>query len=394
MQNCYFCLNSSSTLNIYIHQEIPKLIVEILIQNNELNYSKLYNILIQQLNLKISYSTFDKYIDNLLKKEIIKKREVTRLNQKIPSTLFSLSTRGNNDYNLGILDIQIATNKNKILYQLLLFFECYKRSNIITQRQFKNFLKIIGINFDNMKQMDIKELEQIKQYIPFNVTNAYTTYNNISIAEYANSSNSSKYYHVVLPGFSIDEFFYYLRVLQKCSEPHPFSELSKCLEIPYIHFHDFSKEIISEAVVLLKKFDIIKLIPSIYPGEMRYDICNDSVKKILYDYWFLHIFDFYISLQTLVYDKKPSDAVKEYMKLYLGEKKLSHKLAFIYDLRRKNKEEFEKEVQEKYGNIEELKISRNKILENIQKATRLLTENDIYILSLVKEICLTHENII
>ena len=76
MQNCYFCLNSSSTLNIYIHQEIPKLIVEILIQNNELNYSKLYNILIQQLNLKISYSTFDKYIDNLLKKEIIKKQNM------------------------------------------------------------------------------------------------------------------------------------------------------------------------------------------------------------------------------------------------------------------------------------------------------------------------------
>ena len=394
MQNLYFCLNNSSTLSIYIHQEIPKLIIEILIQNDELNYSKLYNMLILQLNLKISYTTFDKYIDNLLKKEIIKKREVTRINQKISSTFFSLSTKGKNDYNLGILDIQITTNKNRILYQLLLFFECYKRSNILTQRQFKNFLKIIGINFENMEQMDMKELEQIKQYIPFNVTNAYKTYNNISIAEYTNSSNPSKYYYVVLPGFSIDEFFYYLRVLQKCNEPHPFSEMSKCLEIPYIHFHYFSKEKISEAVQLLKKFGIIKLILSIYPEETRYDICHDSVKKILYDYWFLHIFDFHLSFQRLVYDKKPSDAVKEYMKLYLGEKKLNHKLALIYDLRRKNKEEFEKEIQEKYGNIEELKVSRNKILENIQKAIRLLKENDIYILSLVKEICLTHENII
>jgi hypothetical protein len=66
----------------------------------------------------------------------------------------------------------------------------------------------------------------------------------------------------------------------------------------------------------------------------------------------------------------------------------------IYNLRRKNKEEFEKEIQEEYGNIEELKVTRNKIVENIQKSTLLLKENDIYILSIVKEICLTHEKII
>ncbi|HET9805278.1 MAG TPA: hypothetical protein VFP49_00060, partial [Nitrososphaeraceae archaeon] len=46
-------------------------------------------------------------------------------------------------------------------------------------------------------------------------------------------------------------------------------------------------------------------------------------------------FDFYISFLRLVYDKKLSDAYKEYMKLYLGEQKLNHKLALIYDLRKK-----------------------------------------------------------
>ena len=74
------------------------------------------------------------------------------------------------------------------------------------------------------------------------------------------------------------------------------------------------------------------------------------------------------------------------MKLYFGEHKLERKLAFIYDLRKKNKEEFEKEIQEKYGNIEELIVSRNKIVENIEKYTGLLTENDIYIISLVRDL--------
>lgn len=147
-----------------------------------------------------------------------------------------------------------------------------------------------------------------------------------------------------------------------------------------------SKKEISDAVQLLKKYGIVKPISDIYPGEMRYDICNDSVKKILNDYWLLHMFDFHITFQRLVYEKKPSDADKEYMKLYFGEQKLKHKLALIYDLRKKNKEEFEKEIQEKYGNIEELKVSRNKIVENIEKYTGLLKENDIYILSLVRDL--------
>jgi len=82
------------------------------------------------------------------------------------------------------------------------------------------------------------------------------------------------------------------------------------------------------------------------------------------------------------------------MKLYLGKQNLNHKLALIYDLRKKNKEEFEKEIQEKFGNIGELKVSRNKILKNIEKSTNLLKENEIYILSLVKEIFLNYKNII
>jgi DNA-binding MarR family transcriptional regulator len=98
-------------------------------------------MLIQQLNLKISYSTFNKFINNLLDKEIIKKRKVSHSNQTFPSTFISLTTKGKNDYNLLILEIQTTTNKNRILYQLLLFFQCYKRTNLLSERQFKYFLK-------------------------------------------------------------------------------------------------------------------------------------------------------------------------------------------------------------------------------------------------------------
>ena len=68
---------------------------------------------------------------------------------------------------------------------------------------------------------------------------------------------------------------------------------------------------------------------------MIYDICNESVKEILLDYWFLPILDFHISFQRLVYNTKASDADKKYMKLYFGEQRLNHKLALIYNLRKK-----------------------------------------------------------
>ena len=344
--------------------------------------------------MKISKTTYNKYKKVLLEKGIIKKREIPNTNKKIPQTLYSLTTKGKKDYSLRILDIQSSINKNRVLYQLLLFFEYYKRSNIITEIQFKNFLKKIEIKFENMEQMNREKFEQIKQDFPFDVTNSYITYNNISICEFRNSSNYSKYYYVVLPGFTIDEFLDYLELVKTGKEPQPFAQFPTRIQIPYIHYLPFSKEEVVEAIELLRINGIIRPILDIYRGESRYDISNEILKEILSQYWFLHICDFYISFQRIMYEKKPSDADKEYMKLYFGEHKLERKLAFIYDLRKKNKEEFEKEILEKYGNIEELKVIRNKILENIQKNTRLLKENDIYILSLVKEIFLNYENII
>ena len=96
------------------------------------------------------------------------------------------------DYNLRILEAGSTTNKKGVLYQLLLFFDCYKRSNIITERQFKYFLKKVEIKFENMEQTDFEILQQIQDIFP-NVTNGYKTNNNISIGEFRNSPNSPKY---------------------------------------------------------------------------------------------------------------------------------------------------------------------------------------------------------
>lgn len=213
--------------------------------------------------MKISKTTYNKYKKVLLEKGIIKKREIPNTNKKIPQTLYSLTTKGKKDYSLRILDIQSSFNKNRVLYQLLLFFEYYKRSNILTEIQFKNFLKKIEIKFENLEQMNREKFEQIKQDFP-DVTNSYKTYKNILIGEFRNSSNHSKYYYVVLPGFTIEEFLDYLELVKKGKEPQPFAQFPTRIHIPYIHYLPFSKEEVVEAIELLRINSIIRHILDIY----------------------------------------------------------------------------------------------------------------------------------
>ena len=300
MQNCYFCLNNSATLNIYINPKIFDSIINSLIQTDEMRSSMLYKKLVNELKKHFSYTTFDNHLKRLIEIGYVNKREETTSNYNISPIYYSLTNKGKKDYNLEILEIPHLINKNRILYQLLLFFDCYKRSNILSERQFKDFLKEIGIKFENMEQMDLETLKHIQDNIFSNVTNGYRTYNNISIAEYRNSSNSSKYYYVILPGFTIQEFLDYLKLIKKGKEPQPFAQFPTRIQIPYIHYKKFSKEEVTKAIELLKINGIIRPILDIYRGEMRYDICNDSMKNILSDYWFLHIFDFHISFQKLV----------------------------------------------------------------------------------------------
>jgi DNA-binding transcriptional ArsR family regulator len=186
MQNCDFSLNNSATLNIYINPQIFDSIIKILVRTDEMRSLMLYNKLVNELKKHFSYTTFDNHLKRLIEIGYVNKRKETSSNYNISPIYYSLTNKGKKDYNLEILEISHLINKNRILYQLLLFFDCYKRSNILSERQFKNFLKKIGIKFENMEQMDLETLKHIQQNIFSNLTNGYRTYNNISIGEYRN----------------------------------------------------------------------------------------------------------------------------------------------------------------------------------------------------------------
>ena len=49
MQSCYFCLNNSATLNIYINPKIFDSIINSLIQTDEMRSSMLYKKLVNEL---------------------------------------------------------------------------------------------------------------------------------------------------------------------------------------------------------------------------------------------------------------------------------------------------------------------------------------------------------
>jgi hypothetical protein len=57
---------------------------------------------------------------------------------------YALTDKAKKKYRLGILGTDEKIEKCKNLYQLLIFYEVYKRSNPISERKLHRFLRRIG----------------------------------------------------------------------------------------------------------------------------------------------------------------------------------------------------------------------------------------------------------
>lgn len=313
----------------------------------------------------------------------------------IKPTDYSLTEKGKIEHTLDIVDTPITLNKKRALYQLLLFFEFYKRNNIISKRRLNNFLKEIGISFEKLKRVNQEKSKMMQKEISyFNITPiVYKTFNNIEIVEFKQTQNSKCYYYIVLPGFSIEEFLIYLQLLKNNKEPRPFAKFPTNIQIPYIYFQNFSPEEVYDAIKSLRNNNIIKPIKDVFSGESRYDIFNESLKELLYYYWTLHILDFHLTHMRLLYYNKPLDIDKKHLELYLGNKKKEHLLAFIHDYKKQHNKDLEKERNKNFKNIKKTERERNKILKIIQERSKAIIKNekDKFIISLINNICLPQD---
>ena len=89
------------------------------------------------------------------------------------------------------------------------------------------------------------------------------------------------FYYIVLPGFTLEEFISYLKLLKNKTKPRPFC--TTITSIPYVHHIHFSKKEITESISSLHKDGLIKTTNPIIQGEKRFIMMTrDSNFELLY----------------------------------------------------------------------------------------------------------------
>ena len=81
------------------------------------------------------------------------------------------------------------------------------------------------------------------------------------------------WYYTAIPGFSIEEFMIYLKLLKRGWEPRPFTTSRPI--IPFTLHISYTKKEVEEAFELFKRDGLIQAINPVIPGEERYNIADE-----------------------------------------------------------------------------------------------------------------------
>jgi hypothetical protein len=109
-----------------------------------------------------------------------------------------------------------------------------------------------------------------------------------------------------------------LKKLRKGKDLRPFSSYPEVSDVPFVLYMDYKEEEVKDAIDLLRKDGIIKVVYDVFPGEMRYDIADEDLKCFVKDVWLVHDYDFRLLIERLVYNRKPVDEDKNYLKSFFG----------------------------------------------------------------------------
>jgi hypothetical protein len=190
-------------------------------------------------------------------------------------------------------------------------------------------------------------------------------------------------YYVVLPGFSVKEFIWYLKLLKKRKDPRPFLKYSTAHEIPSVLYVEYSEQEVADAIDLLKNDGIIKSIGEVFPGELRYNIEDKALKHLIFGVWLVHLIDFQLLTTRIIHESKPTEADKKYLRIFLGNKGSDKFLAYAHGFRR-NKGPINDEYKQAVKKLEEKIASWIQTINEVHD--RLIRENEV-IAEIIEDVC-------
>jgi len=305
--------------------------------------------------------------------------------KKIKPVSYSLTDNAKKKDSLNILRNDEVTQRYRSLYELLICFNQFKKYEMLTDKQLDGFLGKIGCSRNDLKEHKISKAGIF-----------YEPVNGVHIVKWTEDGSiigtKDRLYSISIPGFSVKEFILSLKKLKKGHNPRPFSSYPAVSDIPFVLYTNYKEQEVRGAIDLLRKDGIIKVINDVFPGEMRYDIADENLKRFIKDVWLVHDYDFRLIIERLIYNNKPTDEDKNYLKYFFGEKYAEKILADAFHIRDSYKKENiasndeRKEVAKKF--IEDFGKRRRLLVQDIIKVHEKVIKKYGIVSEIAQEICL------
>ena len=186
----------------YNQDNLPSTIARAIFNNkqNRMYYSAIKSNVEQLLLHPLSDRQLVRNLSIMVDKKLVDRDDPTgRRGSKVH---FSLTDKGRREYGLKIIGTDVEVQRRKRLYNLLIFFEVYKRSPLITGVQLSRFLNVMERPLDDFK---IREI--VPHPIPGTFLISDRDIDGVSILSIPKIKKV--WYNIVAPGFSVEEFIEY-----------------------------------------------------------------------------------------------------------------------------------------------------------------------------------------
>ncbi len=362
----------------YKDDNIPGAIARAISEKDRMHYRAILSRVEQLLHHSLSDRQLTNNLSTMVYEKLLNRYDPT--GKRGSKVYFSLTEKCKKKYGLKILGTNIEAQRRKRLYCLLFFFEVYKRTPLLTEKQLSRALKVIGSSMKDLERIQGVKMPQNAEISAKSIKGVEVLF----LPLYNPKTKSKKMsYYVVIPGFSVEEFITYQRLLKAGIAPRPFSTTFSGTIIPFVLHSSYTKKEVEEAVFSFveSESEIIQPIDPIIPGEKRYNIVDQSLRELAYAIWSVRMVDYELVIRRLLSDK-PTDRDKKYLELYLGKSVADKMIAHAYLIRKSYKEERKEHEQVIRELLEGREFFVQEITTNFEK---VIQENQI-VRDIVEEI--------
>jgi hypothetical protein len=291
---------------------------------------------------------------------------------------YSITDRAEKSYKLKILGSNEKIKRLKNLYRLLIFFLVFEKRNPMAKRQLYSFLRRMGMTKDSLEIVKNSHTSLFANSGLIKDITHFRPLKDVQIIRWDQSTldkdPNGAFYNIVIPGFSVKEFASYLNKLRKGKEPHPFGSYLGITDVPFVLDVRYSESEIVDAIKSFTEDHLIKSIDDVFPGEVRYNLADESLINFIKDVWLLHDIDLRLLFERLVYYGKPKENDINYLKSMYGKRIADRILANANHTRKMNKS--------------------HKNQDDEKKAKKFIQIFDNYRSKLMEDIIRRHENVI